>query len=190
MSYLKLSSTSAKFISKQARLDEEQEQVIAYAIEGLLLSVTGFASIVFVGALFGAALPALIAGLSGGVLRKFSGGAHASSPLRCIIFGALGYGSLAVIAKYLSKVMVVNNGYLLLALIICLLIVVIYAPVDCAAKRIKSPVLRKRLKLGAVCFVLLMMCLVVTVDAVLIKVSITLGILYQTATLFPFLNKT
>jgi accessory gene regulator B len=189
MSYSRFSTLIAEYISQEINLDDEKRIVVAYSIENLLLSIAGFLLIILVGAIFGAALPAAITAISGGVLRRFSGGTHASTPLRCMLYSSLGYGLVAAGGYHVSKLFVINNLYLILALVFSLLVVTIYAPVDCPAKRIHSIVLRKRLKTGSICFVLLIMVLVVFINFESIKLFLTLGVLLQTFTLFPFFNK-
>jgi accessory gene regulator B len=139
MSYSKFSTNIAKYISNEINLDDEKKQIIAYAIDSLLLSILGFLLIVFFGALFGAALPAAITSLSGGFLRRLSGGAHAETPMKCMLYSSLGYGIVSVAGYYVSKTIAINNIYLLAVLGFCLLIVARYAPVDCPAKPIHSP---------------------------------------------------
>ncbi|HHT63868.1 MAG: accessory gene regulator ArgB-like protein [Bacillota bacterium] len=189
MSYSKFSTNIAKYISNEINLDDEKKQIIAYAIDSLLLSILGFLLIVFFGALFGAALPAAITSLSGGFLRRLSGGAHAETPMKCMLYSSLGYGIVSVAGYYVSKTIAINNIYLLAVLGFCLLIVARYAPVDCPAKPIHSPVLRKRLKVGSICFILGIMFLVIFLDLGSIEIFLTLGVLVQSLTLFPFLNK-
>lgn len=189
MSYSKFSTLIAEYISHEVKLDEEKKIVIAYAIENLVLSVAGFLLIIFVGALFGAALPAAITAISGGLLRRLSGGAHAGTPMKCLIYSSLGYGLLAAAAYHLSKFIVINDIYLIVALLFSLMVVASYAPVDCPAKRIISPILRKRLKAGSICFVLGVLVLVLVLDTAEIGVFLALGVLVQSITLFPFFNK-
>lgn len=189
MSYSKFSTSVAEYISDEIKLDHEKQLVIAYAIENLILSIAGFFLIVLVGAIFGAAVPAAITALSGGFLRRLSGGAHASTPMKCLIYSSLGYGLMAAAGYHLAKLTIISNGYLLVALFFSLLLVAVYAPVDCPAKRIKSPTLRKRLKIGSICFVLFMMIFVLIPGSSSIKLFLTFGVLLQSLTLFPFLNK-
>jgi len=188
MSYSKFSLGVAKYISQEVEFDNEKQQVIAYAVDGLLLTAGGFILIVLVGAIFDAAFPAAVTAIAGGVLRKFSGGVHAETPLKCMLFSSLGYGLAASSANYLSKLVAINNTYLILVLVICLLLVAYYAPVDCEAKPINSIVLRKRLKIGSILFVILIMILVLTLDSASIKMALLIGTLLQSLTLIPVFN--
>lgn len=189
MSYSKFSTSTAKYISQEIKLDDEKQQVIAYSIDGLLLTIGGFILIVLVGAVFGAALPAALTAITGGLLRRFSGGVHADTPFKCMLFSSLGYGLAAATGHYLSKIVVIENLYLIIALAFCLLLVATYAPVDCSSKPIYSPVLKKRLKIGSISFVLFILIMILNIDAVSIKLPLVLGTLVQSLTLLPLFNK-
>lgn len=188
MSYSKFSTSVAEYISNEIKLDDEKQLIIAYSIENLILSIAGFLLIILVGAMFGAALPAAITALSGGLLRRLSGGVHAKTPLKCMIYSSLGYGLVAAAGYYLSKLLIINNVYFILILVFCLLVVAKYAPVDCPAKPINSAVLQKRLKIGSICLVLLIIVLVMVLDKESLKIALTLGILVQSLTLLPVFN--
>ncbi|MGI6678924.1 MAG: accessory gene regulator ArgB-like protein [Dehalobacterium sp.] len=188
MSYTKFSTGIAKYLSQEIDLNQEQETVIAYSLDNILLGITGFVLIVFVGALFGAALPAAITALAGGILRRFSGGVHASTPLKCMIFSSLGYGLASVLGFHLSQRITLTTVSFILPLIFSLVVVSLYAPVDSTAKPIHDHNLKKRLKLGSIFFVLLMLVLVISLESNINKVSLTLGVLIQSCTLFPVFN--
>ncbi len=74
MLFSQISEKSAAYISQEINLDKDREEILAYAIETMLLSFVGFILIILLGFLFNAALPAAIAAISGGLLRKLSGG--------------------------------------------------------------------------------------------------------------------
>lgn len=191
MSYSKFSENAAKNISTELGFDTEKQQVIAYSIESLLLTVVGFISIVIFGTLFGAALPAAVAAVSGGFLRRLSGGAHAKTATRCLIFGTLGYGALGILSKVIFQTMKanVNIKLLSLGLFISLIIVIIYAPVDCAAKPIASQNLRKKLRIASITFILILLILILLIRNPIIQMAVTFGVLYQAITLLPIFNK-
>lgn len=184
-----ISEKTALYISQEINLDEEKKEIVAYAIETMLLSVVGFILIVTVGALFGAAFPAAVAAISGGLLRKLSGGAHFNTPYKCLIFGAVVYGLLG----FIVKVYIASHGYSigvnLLLLIFSLLVVCIFAPVDSEAKPIHSADLRKKLKVFSIIFILLIFTLTLIIENLVIVQALILGVVYQAITLLPVFNK-
>lgn len=188
MSYSRLSNNLANYICKEINVDGERQEIITYAIENLLLGAGGFIFIIIIGFLFHAVIPAVAAAIVGALLRRFSGGAHLSTPMKCLVVGAFAYGTLGVVSKYLAYQL--PEMLPIAGLIVSLALVSLYAPVDCPAKPIKSNLLRKKLKLGSICFVVVVLLFVLTVNiSHEVKFALTLGVLYQSITLIPILNK-
>lgn len=190
MNYSKFSQRTAEYITRELKLDDEKQEIMAYAIEVLLLGITGYVLIFAAGTLFGVAGPALVAAVAGGCLRRLSGGAHFDSPGKCITFGTLVYVLIGVLAKHVSQVntAVTCNVCYFIMLLVSLILVAVYAPVDSEAKPIKSQVLRKRLKLASIVFVIAVVLFVMFIDIKLIQLSIVLGVFYQSLTLLPVFN--
>lgn len=189
MSIGKLSEKLGAYICQELNYNEEKEEIIVYAIETLLLSIVNIVSILALASLFNALLPALIAVVFGGALRKVSGGAHFDSPMACLVFGTFVYTLIGVLSKKIS-IYGFNNVYLCVAvLFICLMIVGILAPVDSPAKPIHSMSFKKKLKTASIVIVLISLVIVFFAKNNLIQLSIVFGILYQTLTLLPIFNK-
>lgn len=189
MLFSKISQNTAAYISQEINLDEDREEIIAYAIETMLLSIVGFILIILVGMLFGAAFPAAIAAIAGGLLRRLSGGAHFNTPYKCLVFGAIVYGLLGLVVN----VAITNFGFSLslnvLLLIVALLLVGLFAPVDSEAKPIHSSDLRKKLKFFSILFVVFIFFLAFFLESPIIIQALVLGVVYQANTLLPMFNK-
>ena len=185
MLFSQISHKSAVYISREINLGEDREEIIAYAIETMLLSIVGFILIILVGFLFGAAFPAAMAAISGGLLRRLSGGAHFNTPYKCLAFGALVYGLLGLAVKAIVATIGFSLSLNIPLLIGALLLVGILAPVDSEAKPIHSSDLQK-LKVSSIIFVWLFLL------AFLRKLnspSLSLRVVYQAITLLPMFNQ-
>lgn len=189
MSYSRFSEYIAGHMSSELKLDEEKRNIMAYSVESIILTILGFVLIVFVGFLFGAAFEAAAAALSGGFLRRLSGGAHAKTAQRCLIFGAISYGILGWLASFINYKYAPDLILLLIPFAISFTIAAVYAPVDCSAKPINSPVLRKRLKTASLVYLFVLGVFSVFLFPDAIGVSAALGAIYQSITLFPILNE-
>lgn len=189
MSYSRFSTGIARGICRETKLGSEQEEIIAYAIENLMLGIGGFILVFIIGGLFHAVIPAFTAAVAGGLLRRFSGGAHSSTPQRCLVFGAITYGIVGVLAKYLSVYLEGYKFILFTCLLVSLIVVSLYAPVDCKAKPIRSADLRRKLKVGSVFCVVMMLVIVSFVHSISVTTAIALGALYQSITLLPVFNQ-
>lgn len=189
MIYAKISQVISNVIAKELNYDEEKKEIIAYSIEYLILQILGFVPIIFLGYIFNVLAAALTAAIFGGVLRKFSGGAHFNSPNICLLFGAIVYTAIGKIAVEINKMPGFNFNFILILLIFSLLIVYRLAPVDSPAKPIHSKDFKRRLKLLSVVVVFISFILILIIDNQIFKISSALGIIYQTTTLLPLFNR-
>lgn len=192
MAYSFISTKISKYLADELHYSDEQKIVLAFAVEGIILTISAFAAIMVLGFIIGAPWETFFAAVSGGLLRKFSGGAHCSTPLRCVITGAVLYSGIGLITKVLYSYGG-QNIYSLLGVLIfggfCLALILLYAPVDSPAKPIISPSFRKKLRLGSILTVLVFIVINLMTYRTSIGFSITGGLFIQSLTLMPILNR-
>lgn len=129
-------------------VNEEQEQIIVYGAINLFQMLFAILWVIIAGLLFGVFYEALIFSISASILRKYSGGVHASSPSRCVIIGTFS----AVLAGILINnifysINSINVAVISGAIIIFAFITVFRnAPVDSIKKPIKNIETRKQFK--------------------------------------------
>jgi len=145
----KIQNICGKISSKIARelnLDDDKKSVINYGIFAFIQMVICIALVVIFGFIFNVVSEALIISFTISLLRKSSGGIHASSPGRCAIIGTIVSVGMGLLSKYIN----VNfSGVVLMGVIIFIwsyYIIYKLAPVDSIAKPIKSIEKKKRLK--------------------------------------------
>lgn len=126
--------------------DKERKSVIEYGIFAMIQTGIAIICTVLFGLLFNVLIEALIVSFSISILRKCSGGVHATSPTRCTVIGTL-------ICILISKLVIVINIHIMysiilgvIAFIISYYIVYKLAPVDSKNKPIKKLERRKKLK--------------------------------------------
>jgi accessory gene regulator B len=186
-----ISNKLAEVITSELDYDynEEKKEIIAYAIESTLLFVLGLILIILFGYAFKAIIPALIASIFGGLLRRVSGGAHFNTPFKCLVFGSLSYSFLGVLAKKLLEYDLTNQYVLIFSLLISFLLVAFLAPVDSEAKPIHSRSLKNKLKILSLVFIIVSGIIIYLVDNPVLSVCAVLGMAYQSITLLPIFNK-
>jgi len=189
MNFSVISKKLTKGLTEEFEFSEDKKEIIAYAIETTFLSIIGTIMIVCLAYSLNVLIPAVIAAVFGGLLRRLSGGAHFNTPLKCLVYGALIYSSIGVLAKKLLIYELINQNMLTLILLVSLLLVSLLAPVDSDAKPIHSRRLRIKLKISSIGFVLISLLLISVTDDPLINVSAVLGVLYQSITLLPIFNR-
>lgn len=90
MLFKKWSTQWAEGICKAAgETDSYKIALIRYVFEGILSFCLSVAVLVIVAGLLDILVPALLIGLTGAVVKSFTGGLHMSTPLRCAIGGAI-----------------------------------------------------------------------------------------------------
>lgn len=129
-------------------VDNDTEEIIIYGAINLIQTISAFLCVIIAGSIFGVLYEALIFTISVAILRKYSGGAHASSPIRCIIIGmflavAVGFSVDKILYKF-------NIIAVILISIVCvtftLLVILRNAPVDSIQKPITDIQMREEFR--------------------------------------------
>lgn len=126
---------------------QEAADRAAYALENLFLFLLTLAAIVLTASLAGLFWPTIIAAATGAVMRKASGGAHLSSPWRCILVST-SLGLLLGFTGRLAASFLVLPGVAGFVVMAGALILFRYAPASTPAKPI-PPLQRRTLKVFA-----------------------------------------
>lgn len=168
----KLSNNIANKVASELSLDQDNREIIAYGTFAFIQMLFSIILVFLFGLLFHVAFEALIISFTGAILRKYSGGVHASSPWICNFIGTIVCVGQAIIISLLISLVV--NLYLVVIPGIVIFIwsyYIIYklAPVDSASKPIIKKEKRNRMKKGSI--ILLSVYLVITVFLILLYVS-------------------
>ena len=162
-------------ISAEITLNEDQKEVVAYGIVACLQTIFSFGLIVIFGLIFDVLPETLIIAFSISILRKYSGGAHASSPTVCAVIGTIIAVVLAAFVNY-----IVQPFLHIWVLIIIILITftqafcLIYrlAPVDSPQKPIKTAKKKHRLKTASICVLLVYLLIIAINSFIYLKTNI------------------
>jgi accessory gene regulator B len=148
----KLASSLGKRASSILNVNSEKEQIIVYGAINLLQTIFSILWIVIAGAVLGVLYEALVFSTSGSILRKYSGGVHASSPSRCIIFGTVVSTAVGLfVEKFLYKFSLLSLMTLsAFCMVISFTIVFIKAPVDSPQKPITKTSMKKMFKRNSI----------------------------------------
>ncbi|AWI03840.1 accessory gene regulator ArgB-like protein [Clostridium drakei] len=135
-------------IAKSLKLDKDHEEIMAYGAFNLLQILWSILWIVLFGIVFNMLIEVFIVFFTINILRKYSGGVHASSPGTCTIIGTTVCVSLALIIHRLYWKFNVYEIFFLsvISLIFSYSIVYKFAPVDSIAKPIVKMETKERFK--------------------------------------------
>ena len=191
MDIYKLSKHISNKIVKELNLNTNSNEVIAYGAFALIQTFVSVLVVSVIGYLLNILTEVLIISFSVSILRKFSGGVHATSPNRCLIIGTFFCIIQGLISKKLSLLININTLLILSILSFVFTYYIIYklAPVDSKNKPIKNLDKRSRLKvksINVVTFYLVLFAFSIYYRNILplsYSISLLLGTLWQVFTL-------
>lgn len=175
-------------------IDVDKKQIVIYGAINLLQTLLSIFWIMIFGLIFDVLYEAIIYSFTNAILRKYSGGVHASSPNRCLIIGTFFTTIYALMIKqYLSYLDIYIIVYTVgMAILISIAIIHKNAPVDSVKKPIKEE-LKPNFKSKSMKFIGLMCILIFSLFALnMVKsnllfiktvLAITLGVLWQSISL-------
>jgi accessory gene regulator B len=168
----KLSNNIANKVALELSLDKDNREVVAYGAFALMQMLLSITLVFLFGLLFHVAFEALIISFTASILRKYSGGVHASSPGTCTFIGIIVcVGQAVLISLLISSVINLKLIIILGVVIFIWSYYIIYklAPVDSASKPIVKEEKRKRMKKGSI--ILLSAYLIITVFLILFYIT-------------------
>ncbi|MPL94859.1 Accessory gene regulator protein B [bioreactor metagenome] len=183
-------------LKNQLNLDEDKASIIEYGLFAFFHMSISILLVAVIGLIFNVMIEALIISFVVAILRKFSGGAHASTALNCAIVGVL----ISIIPAYITKNLNFNINYIIFTgiplYIISLIIVYKLAPVDSPNKPIKKQEKIKKLKKGSIILLSIYM-IIVAFNVIIYYISknhiflvysacIYIGMLWQVFTLTKY----
>jgi accessory gene regulator B len=190
----KLARNLSAKIAMHLDYDEDQKAVVEYGFIAILQIATIFIVITILGVMFNFWYESLIIFLGVGIIRKSTGGAHASTMNSCIIISVFSIMALSMISRYLLCLPInvyINLGISFIIFIICFIVFYLRVPIDSPNKPIVKP--EKIMRLRKQSFFVLTVCFIISIVFVIltrydsrlysIAVSIRLAMLWQLFTL-------
>lgn len=147
----KASNLLADKLSKELMFEDEKKEVIAYGAFALLQTILSIILVGLIGWAFKVASEALIISFTVSILRKYSGGVHASTSDSCTIIGTTVFVGLAKVLLLLKNL--ISIQLVVIIMIVSLLwsyyIVFKLAPVESQSKKL-SENKKIRMKRGSI----------------------------------------
>lgn len=143
----KISNTLAARISATLNFDKDFEEVLAYGAFSILQTLHTILFILLFGMLFQVPLEAFVISFAASILRKYSGGVHASTSKRCAIIGTMTFVSIAILVEhFISTSFIGSVVYSIGCFGIAYFIMSKNAPQDTPNKPLTDPEVRKNLR--------------------------------------------
>lgn len=151
----KLAFKLGNMVKTNLNTDSDETDIIIYGAINLFQTINSILWVIIVGFFTGALYETLLFSITASILRKYSGGVHASSPMRCTIIGAVSSGIFGGFINrffYKSNINIVIIFSVLL-IIISLLIILKKAPVDSIQKPIDDDSMKKSFRKKSILFI-------------------------------------
>jgi accessory gene regulator B len=189
-----LANNIGKKVALELNFNDDKREIIAYGAFALIQTMFSIVLVIIFGKLFNVIIEALITSFTISILRKPSGGVHASSAGICTFLGTVVAVGLAILSK-ISSVVSFYNVVLIGVVVFILSYYIIYklAPVDSKAKPIKKTerikMLKKKSMIILSLYLIIVLCNLLGYYYILNKrfiiytLCIYLGILWQVFTL-------
>lgn len=182
----------AEYLGNELELDKDRRLVISYGTFAIMQTVVSIFIVFIIGYILKLSTEALIICFTVSILRKYSGGAHASSAERCIILGTILCIGQTIVVKYLLEPLVSIKG--LIIIVICSTVIAYFSiyklvPVDSIKKQIKSQKKIRKMKIyssitvGIYIFIIFINILFNYTNSIRYSLCILIGLLWQIFTL-------
>lgn len=145
----KLANRISTRIASELSYSKDQQEVIEYGLIALIQTIVMVVTVLLLGAILGIFAEAAVVCFGVSILRKYSGGAHASSIMSCTIISTILCIGFAFLGRFLAEAASSDISLILMtisAYLFAVIIVITKVPVDSPNKPIVSAKKRMRLK--------------------------------------------
>lgn len=147
----KIANKMASKIGKELSLSNEKQEIIEYGAISLLSQLLGIILILIAASILNIVRESIVVTLCSMLLRKYSGGAHCSSPIRCGLLSTIVVPLLVYLGKYIYTFQAPIYIIIVVSLeILSIIIFYLYAPKDSPSKPIKNKDKIKKFKIKSV----------------------------------------
>lgn len=193
---INISNSIANKIAKELKIGGDQKEVIAYGTFALIQTIVSIIIFIIFGSIFNVLIEVLLISFTTSILRKYSGGMHASSPGICTTIGTVICITQGLLVKFVL-VPWVDYKFLIIIGIITFswsyYLVYRLAPVDSLSKPIKAEKKRQRMKKRS-CLILSIYLIIIIInislffitmntDYIIYSLSVYIGVIWQVFTL-------
>lgn len=170
----KLANNIGDRISSELKLDKDCREVVEYGAFVLLQTLLSIFLVTIFGWLFNVVIESLVISFTMSILRKYSGGVHASTSDICAIIGTIVCVGLAILISYISPLLNLNFLLILGGLIFIWSYYTVYklAPVGNPEKQINNEEKRRRMKQSSIMILNLYLMIVVCIIVIYFNVGI------------------
>ena len=126
----KFSSKLIEFFVSNDLIKNEDKEIYEYAANIILSSLIHIATVMIIGLCFNLFIESLVFYFSFIAIRKFAGGYHAKTPVRCYLFSFASNIIILCLVKWLSSINTLFIFIFIIFELLCVVLILLISPLD------------------------------------------------------------
>lgn len=126
----KFSSKLIEFFVSNDLIKNEDKEIYKYAVNIILSSLIHIATVMIIGLCFNLFIESLVFYFSFIAIRKFAGGYHAKTPVRCYLFSFASNIIILCLVKWLSSINTLFISIFIIFELLCVVLILLISPLD------------------------------------------------------------
>ena len=126
----KFSSKLIEFFVSNDLIKNEDKEIYEYAFNIILSSLIHIATVMIIGLCFNLFIESLVFYFSFIAIRKFAGGYHAKTPVRCYLFSFASNIIILCLVKWLSSINTLFIFIFIIFELLCVVLILLISPLD------------------------------------------------------------
>ena len=126
----KFSSKFVEFFVSNNLIKNEDKEIYKYAVNIILSSLIHIATVMIIGLCFNLFIESLVFYFSFIAIRKFAGGYHAKTPVRCYLFSFASNIIILCLVKWLSSINTLFIFIFIIFELLCVVLILLISPLD------------------------------------------------------------
>lgn len=126
----KFSSKLIEFFVSNDLIKNEDKEIYKYAVSIILSSLIHIATVMIIGLCFNLFIESLVFYFSFIAIRKFAGGYHAKTPVRCYLFSFASNIIILCLVKWLSSINTLFIFIFIIFELLCVVLILLISPLD------------------------------------------------------------
>ena len=126
----KFSSKLIEFFVSNDLIKNEDKEIYKYAVNIILSSLIHIATVMIIGLCFNLFIESLVFYFSFIAIRKFAGGYHAKTPVRCYLFSFASNIIILCLVKWLSSINTLFIFIFIIFELLCVVLIILMSPLD------------------------------------------------------------
>lgn len=126
----KIGSKIIEFFASNDLIKNEDKEIYKYAFNIILSSLIHIATVMILGLCFNLFIESLVFYFSFIAIRKFAGGYHAKTPVRCYLFSFASNIIILCLVKWLSSINTLFIFIFIIFELLCVVLILLISPLD------------------------------------------------------------